>query len=141
MKFKKLGSNKTVDINISKYLIRAQKLKNASKPEQTVWDFLYPYWKNQVVLCQFMIPGSRMRLDLFNVTKGVCIEISPEATHGKFNKFFHGTPQTGYLASIKRDMDKLQWIEDNGFKYVELDDECINNLSKKMFEEKFGIIL
>jgi ElaB/YqjD/DUF883 family membrane-anchored ribosome-binding protein len=83
-----------------------------------------------------MVPGSRMRLDLFNVTKGVCIEISPEATHGKFNKFFHGTPQTGYLASIKRDMDKLEWIEDNGFKYVELDDECINNLSKKMFEEK-----
>ncbi len=140
MKLKKLGSGREVNVPIAKYIIKGLKLKNPSKPEQTVWNFLYPYWKNHVVLNQLLVPGSLLRLDLFNVTLGVCIEISPESIHGRFNPFMHGSRE-GYKGVIKRDLEKQDWIEKNGFKYVVLVDEDINNLSKKLFKEKFDIQL
>lgn len=140
MKFKKLNSDKEVNINVTPYIIKDKKLKNPSKPEQQVLDFLWPYWKYHVLLNQFVVPGSRLRCDLININLRLLIEISPESTHGKFNKFMHST-RMGYLDVIKRDLEKQKWAENNNFQFIELIDEDIENLSKTLFKEKFGIIL
>jgi hypothetical protein len=141
MKFKKLNSEKEININISKYLIKDWKnLKKVSNPEKKVLNFLYPYWKSHVVLKEFLIPGSLLRIDILNLTLKTAIEVSPEATHTKFNKFMHGS-RIGYLNTIKRDDDKMNWIENNGFKYICLEDEDLENLSEKLFLEKYEVTL
>lgn len=142
MKFKKLNSSKEINVNINKYLIKDWDNfeKRISGPERKVLTFLKPYWKNHYVLREFRIPGSKLRIDVMNIHLRICLEVSPEATHSKFNKFMHGS-RIGYLGTIKRDLQKEDWIKDNGFKYVCLMDEDLNNLSKEWFKEKYDIDL
>jgi hypothetical protein len=40
---------------------------------------------------------------------------------------------------MKRDVDKKQWAELNGFSYVEVLDEDLDVLSKKWFKDKYQI--
>lgn len=137
MKFKKLNSEKLVNVNLSKHYIDwAHKV---SAPQKAVKDFLKPYWKNDCVLEEFLIPGSKLRIDIFNISKHVIIEVSPKQ-HTEFNKFFHKT-RAAFLTALKRDMDKRKWGEDNGFTFVEIYDEDMKDgLTKEWFKEK-GVIL
>lgn len=138
MKFTKLNSNKTTNVNVFKYQLDWKKIKG-SKPEIEVISFLKPYWHNDLCLSQFRIPGSKLRCDFINLPKKIVIEISPKGTHS-FNKFFHKN-EVVFFASLKREISKEEWCIKNGFKFVELDDASINNLTKKMFKEKFDITL
>lgn len=82
-----------------------------------------------------------MRIDLLNCSSKICIEYSPKSHHGNFNPFFHGN-RIGYYNSIKRDAKKEQWVEKNGFTFIELDEKDIKeNLRYDYFVEKFGVYL
>lgn len=137
MKFKKLNSSKLAEINISRWRIDWD--YEVSKPQKLVKDFLKPFWKHHIVLEEFVIPGSRLRIDLLNLTTKIAIEVSPRQ-HFEMNAFFHKT-KAGYLSSIKRDVAKEKWIKDSGFKYVELQDDDLLKLSREWFKETHDVVL
>tara|TARA_Y100000310_G_scaffold319107_1_gene373973 strand:+ start:600 stop:1016 length:417 start_codon:yes stop_codon:yes gene_type:complete len=125
--------------NVTKYLIDWNK-KSKSKLQFKVKEYLKKYWKNQIVYEEFPVYGTRMRVDMLNATKKIAIEVQG-AQHSSFNKFFHNNSRAKYLSSIKRDWEKAKWLERNGFKLVEIEEEEANVLSKKLFREKFKVNL
>lgn len=138
MKFLKYGSYFPVSVNTSKYSINWD--RKVSKPQKKFKDFVYPYWKNHIILEEFLIPGSRFRIDIINLTKKIVVEISPRALHVDFNAWMHGG-RGGYLKKLKSDASKMEWTEKNGFKFLEIYDEDLNNLSLGYIKEKFDIDL
>lgn len=141
MTLPKLNSDKLVYISLKKYKIDWAE-NGASKLEKKTKDFLRPFWQNCLCGEQVRIPGSLLRIDIVNFTKKICIEISPESHHGKFNPFFHKGNRLNYKNSILRDMQKQTYIEEKmKYKYIELNEDDVNNLSRKMFSEKFNLYL
>jgi hypothetical protein len=134
----KLLNGKVKNFNPAKYKIDWN--HKVSGPQFAVTRFLYPYWKNHVVLSEMVIPGSRKRYDLVNLSLKIIIEVSPDEVHLEFNKFMHGS-RAGYLKKLKSDYEKMQMAEKNDFIFIELYNEHIDNLSKEMFLEKFDLSL
>lgn len=62
--------------------------------------------------------------------------ISPSSSHS-FNPFFHKSRAGGFLASLKRDQGKEEWILENGFQYICLGDEDLKDLTRERFKTKF----
>ena len=136
MKFLTLNGGHSFTVNFTKYKINWNLAP--SKIQQTVQDFLFPYWEYDTVLSEYRIPGSLLRLDIFNCTKKIIIEISPEDHHGTFNKFFHKN-KSNYLHSIKRDFAKVNWAKKNNLELIELGQDDVKNISLKYIKEKFGV--
>ena len=125
--------------SVAKYMINWGK-KSKSKLQKKVKDFLKPYWKAHVVFEEFPVYGTRLKVDFLNATNKIAIEVNGPQ-HNAFHKFFHGNSRAKYLESIKRDMQKAQWLTDNKFQLIEIEEEDILNISKKTFEKKFKINL
>jgi hypothetical protein len=138
VKVRKYNSNKLVTININKYKIDWNKAP--SKGQKILQDFLYTFWKNNLVLQECRIPGALFRFDLLNCTKKIIIEYSPLSHHNNFNKFFHRS-RSGYLKSLKSDINKRKWAESNGFKVIDIQESDLENLSILYIYDKFGISL
>jgi hypothetical protein len=136
MEFKSLKSKQLQNINISKHLINWD--SGGSSPHLKSKIFLSKYWRYDVVLEEFPLPGSRLRIDILNISKRIAVEVSPDATHNKYTEFFHGT-RNGFLGSVKRDFDKAKWCDDNDILLIEFDDEFLKNMSAARFLEKFGM--
>ena len=136
MKFLSL-KGKVYNVNITDYLIRWDRV--VSKPQKAVKDFLYKYWKNDVVLEEFRCPGSLLRIDIFNASKRIAVEVSP-AQHTSYNEFFHKGNRANYLASLKRDMQKAEFCKVNNIILVEIFDED-GPINKKFFKDKYDIDL
>jgi len=135
----KLKSGKEVNFNPIQYkLIDWNKAPSA--PQLKVQKFFYPYWKNDVVLSEMRLPKSLWRYDLVNLSRKIVVETSPDAVHLEYNEFMHGS-RAGYSKKIKADYEKMQLAELNGFKFIELNDEHLINLTKTMFKEIFDLIL
>lgn len=137
LKFKKIYSHREINVNINKYIIDWNYA--VSKPQKAFKDLIYPYWKCNIVLEEFRIPGSKLRCDIVNLTKRIIAEISPQQ-HFSYNKFFHGS-RSGFIQAMKRDVDKIQWAEDNNFRLIEITEKDIANFSKEYIIETFGDIL
>jgi len=136
MKF--VGTNGRVyNINITPYLIDWS--RKVSAPQFKVKSFLKKYWGAKVVLEEFTIPGTRMRVDLMNVTNKVAVEVSPKSSHS-FNQFFHKN-RANFQGAMKREVDKVKWLEANGYVLVEVFDEDFDKLSVEWFKEKYDIDL
>ena len=140
MKVKKLNSNKLINVNINKYRIDWEK-SGFSKLEVKFRDLIKPYWFRSMVLFQWRIPGSLLRLDYFNVNIRTAVEISPTSHHGKFNPFFHNNSRLNYLSSIKRDFQKVEYCGSNNIQLLELNEYDLNNFSLQYIKEKFNIDL
>lgn len=138
MKFSKLNSDNLINVDVFDYKLDFDNIKG-SKPEIKVKKFLKPYWIRDLVLEEFFIPGSRLRVDIININKKIAIEISPAGTHS-FNKFFHKNI-IGFAERLKKEMNKETWCIKNGLKYVELGDEELENLTSEMFKKNFEMIL
>ena len=133
MKFSKLNHpNTQVNVNLIKYAINWT--EGGSKPHLKVKQFLEPYWRFSQVLEEFLIPGSKLRIDILNVSQKIAIEISPSSSHS-FNPFFHKSRAGGFLASLKRDQGKEEWILENGFQYICLGDEDLKDLTISRFSD------
>lgn len=142
MKLTRFNSTKEVNISPTPYIIDWD--KKVSGPQKLVKDSIRPYWGTHVMLEEFRIPGCLLRVDLMNLTRYVAIEVSPESTHGEFNKFMHGSRE-GYKNVMRRDMQKIDWLEDNGFTVVEVDDEALELFEagqvKEWFKDYYDITL
>ncbi len=125
--------------NVSKYIIDWQK-KSRSKIQFEVKQFLKPFWESQIVYEEFPVFGSRMTVDILNATKKIAIEVQGNQ-HLEFNKFFHNNSRAKYLESIKRDMQKAEWLDQNNFTLIEINQDEVNKLSESFFEEKFQLKL
>ena len=125
--------------SVTKYLVDWDK-KSRSKIQFTVKQFLKTYWKGQVVYEEFPVYGTKMSVDILNATKKIAIEVQGRQ-HNEFNKFFHSDSRLKYLESIKRDLKKAEWLEMNNFNLIEINEDEINQLSKKFFLTKFDIVL
>jgi len=135
----KLKSGKEVNFNPAKY--RLVDWESApSKPQLAVQQFFKPFWKNDIVLTEFRAPKTLWRYDLTSLSRKVIIETSPDKVHLEFNQFMHGS-RAGYLKKLKADYEKMELAELNGFKFIELNDEHLSNLTKKMFKETFDLDL
>jgi len=140
VKLKKLNSTREVSWPIAKYLINWDRA--VSKPQKAVKDFLYPFWKNHPAVCEeFLIPGSLLRIDLLNFHKRIAIEVSPEATHRKYNPHFHRGSRWNFLSTVKRDLDKQKWCEQNNIMFIEIYDDDIEQLSSAWFWTNHKIVL
>ena len=106
-------------INHAHYLIDWD--RKVSGPQKQVKDFLRPHWENDLVVEELRIPGSLLRIDLWNLSKSIMVEVSPVSVHTKYNPFFHGS-LAAYRASIKRDLDKARFAEANKLTYIEIED-------------------
>jgi hypothetical protein len=125
--------------NVSPYLIKWDN-ESRSKIQRTVKQFLKPFWKAQMVYEEFPVYGTKLKVDILNATKKIAIEVNG-VQHNSFNKFFHSNSRTNYLKSIKRDMQKSEWLEKNNFTLIEIEQNEVKELSKKFFKNKFNIIL
>ena len=92
----------------------------------------------QICYEEFPVYGTRMKVDMINMTKRIAVEVQG-AQHDSFNKFFHNNSRANYLSSIKRDYDKRVWLESNDFKVLEVFEEDLPSLSKKYIMQKFEI--
>ena len=132
-------NGKFVNKNVRKNLIDWQG-KSRSKLQFKFKQFLYPYWKNHIVYEEFPVYGSMLKVDILNATKRIAVEVQGNQ-HESFNEFFHGHSRLKYLESIKRDVKKEKWLELNEFKFLELYESDLKNLSPQYIEEKCGILI
>ena len=123
--------------SVSKYLINWNK-KSRSKVQFKTKKFLEPFWKGHIVYEEFPVYGSRMTVDILNATKKLAVEVQGKQ-HGEFNKFFHVNSRLKYLEGIKRDIKKAEWLENNGFILLEIEEDEVDSLSLEFFLEKFGM--
>jgi|TARA_R110000751_G_scaffold55_4_gene246 hypothetical protein len=125
--------------NISPYLIKWDG-SSRSKIQYAVKQFLKPFWKAQRVYEEFPVYGTRLKVDILNATKKIAIEVNGRQ-HSSFNKFFHSNSRTNYLKSIKRDIQKSEWLEKNDFMLIEIEQDEVCKISKDFFKKKFNITL
>tara|TARA_B100000287_G_scaffold274048_1_gene258075 strand:+ start:1132 stop:1548 length:417 start_codon:yes stop_codon:yes gene_type:complete len=123
--------------SVSKYVINWDE-KSRSKLQKRVKDFLKTYWKGHIVYEEFPVYGTRMKVDILNATIKVAVEVNGPQ-HNKFNKFFHNNSRAKYLNSIKRDWEKSQWLEKNGFTLIELEESDLDDLSRSYIKKTFGV--
>ena len=109
-----------------------------SKLQYSVKQFFKTFWYGQICYEEFPVYGTRMKVDLVNMTKRIAVE-TQGAQHDSFNKFFHNNSRANYLRSITRDHDKRIWLENNNFKVLEIFEEDLKSLSKKYISDKFEI--
>lgn len=137
MKFYPPNSNRPVNVNVMKYLVDWDRV--VSKPQKQVKDFLFPYWKSHVVLEEFVVPRTRWRMDLINLTRKIAVEVSPDQ-HQQFNSFFYKN-RFEFGAAIQRDIKKEEWAQKNGFLFIEIFAEDIKKLSEEWFKDTYKITI
>lgn len=118
-------------LNLKKYRIDWQK-KSASIIQSKVKAFLYPYWATHIVFEEFRIPSCLFRIDILNLTKRIAVEIDGNQ-HDKFTPFFHGN-RSGFEQAIKKDHQKMTWLEKNNIKLVRVKRNEVDKLTLEFFE-------
>lgn len=117
MKFSKLSGG-VANKDVTKYQIKWA-AKSRSNYQRQVKEFLKPYWLRQMVYEEFPVVGTKMTLDIVNLTKRIALEIQGEQ-HGEFNAFFHKGEVNNYWNQLGRDADKREWCELNNLRLVEI---------------------
>lgn len=79
---------------------------------------------------EFPVYGTRMKVDILNATKKIAVEVNGRQ-HSNFNAFFHNNSRAKYLASIKRDVQKREWLEKNSFTLIEIEEHEVPLLSEE----------
>lgn len=125
--------------NVSKYRIDWEK-PSRSKIQFKVKQFLKEFWQSNIVYEEFPVYGSRLKVDIVNMTKRIAVEVNG-AQHDSFNKFFHSNSRLKYLDSIKRDVIKAEWLEKNNFRLLEINEDEIASIDRLFFINKFNITL
>jgi hypothetical protein len=113
--------------------------KSRSQLQFSVKQFLRPFWATHVVYEEFPVYGSKLKVDILNATIKVAIEVNGPQ-HDSFHYFHNGSP-SAYLQGIKRDFVKLEWLEKNNFKLIEIRYDEVPLLTQAFFLERFGVTL
>ena len=137
MRVKKINSQKEVLINYKRFAIQWHE-PSCSKLQTRTKNLLRFYWSNYLVLEEFIIPGSLLRIDFLNVSKRIAIEIDGPQ-HDTFNKHFYSDSLLAFKDAIKRDFRKMEWCEQNNIKLITLKEEDLDHFSVKYIEDNFGV--
>ena len=127
-----------VSKNVSKYLIDWDK-PSKSKLQFATKQFLKPYWFPYIVYEEFPCIGSLLKVDFVNMSLKIAIEVHGQQ-HGEYH-FFHNNSPNAYLSSIRRDVEKAEWLELNKFKFIEINYDEVPLLSRQFFLDKFEVKL
>lgn len=130
-------TGRLVNRNVGRYKIDWD-AKCRSKFQFEVKQFFKSFWFGQICYEEFPVYGTRMKVDLINMTKRIAVEVQG-AQHDEFNKFFHNNSRATYLRSITRDSNKRKWLENNDFKVLEILPKDLPELSRKYIKEKFSV--
>lgn len=103
---------------VVKYLIK-WKSKSRSRYQESVKFSLYPFWKRHVVYEEFPVVGTKMTLDIVNLTVGIAVEVQGEQ-HNEYNKFFHKGSKVNFYNQLDRDLEKRAWCELNKLTLIEI---------------------
>lgn len=117
--------NRLIWHNDSKYRLKPDR-KAPSKLAQTVKDFLLLKFPYDILYEEYRIPRSRLRVDFLNATRKFAVESSGEQ-HRSYNPFFHKN-RLGYAASFQRDVVKAEFLEANGYTFIEIFEEDLADL-------------
>lgn len=98
-----------------------------SKLQFRVKQLLKVIWSVDVVFEEFPVFGSRMKIDFYNGTRKIAVEVNGPQ-HDKVIPFFHGDSPTGFVKSVKRDLDKANWCVKNGIRLVEVIESDLKDL-------------
>lgn len=126
-----------VNKSVSKYRIDWER-KCRSNLQFEVKQFFKTFWYGQICYEEFPVYGTRMKVDLINMTKRIAVE-TQGPQHESFNKFFHNNSRANYLRSIVRDYNKIMWLESNDFKILEIFEQDLASLSRKYILDKFNV--
>lgn len=137
MKFITLDG-RTVNKNITKYRIDFCK-KSRSNYQFRFKKFLEPFVKNHIVFEEFPVVGTRLSIDIFDLSKKIAYEVQGEF-HYQFNAFFHGS-RIKYRDQMKRDVLKEKWCKLNNILLIEIFPEDLDVLSRQWFIDKYNIDL
>ena len=132
-------NGKLVEQNVAKYFVKWDG-QCRSKIQFAVKQFLKPYWKSHMVYEEFPCFGSRLQVDILNITMKIAIEVNGNQ-HESYNPFFHNGSPANYLKGFKNDYKKFQWLQRNNFKVVEITEKEVPRLTYDFFKDKFGITL
>lgn len=127
--FDSKGRKKTIK-SPSKYLIDWDG-KSLSKFQKAAKDFLRSYWKFDYVFEEFPVVGTRSRLDFYNASKRIALEIQGRQ-HSEFVPHFQKT-RANFLSQIKRDLDKQTFCDNNNIVLIEVSE--ISELTEEFFLE------
>ena len=133
------NKDKLVWRNDSKYRIKWNE-SSRSKEQTKLKQFLYQYWKNDIVFEEYLLPFCLLRADFLNVNKKIAIEHMGTGCHNEYNKFFFKN-RTDYLGSIKRDIKKIEILQKNGFTVLETFTKDLDKLSYQFFIDVYDIYL
>lgn len=134
-----LPNGRMVWKNTNKYKVDYDK-KCRSKIQFQFKNFLKPYIFKHLVLEEFTLPGTRLSIDLLDLTTHIAYEIQG-FQHIEYNAFFSKNSRSNYLGQISRDMRKKDYLEKNNYRLIEIYENEIPLLSHQWFSEKFGIKL
>jgi hypothetical protein len=109
-----------------------------SKFQFRVKQFFRQYWKMDSVFEEFPCIGSLLKIDLFNYTKKIAIEVSGKQ-HFQFSKHFHNNSRSQFFHSIQNDSKKRKWCEINGILLIEILEGEEYDLSPEFFRRKFNV--
>jgi len=135
--FLKSIDGSTKSRNVDKYKIKWNG-KSLSKMQFSVKQFLKKYWIGHCVYEEFPVYGSRMRVDILNLTKNIAVEVNGRQ-HSEYNEFFHNGSRENYRKGIGRDIEKYKWLKMNNFELIEIEDKDIKLLSKEYIFDTFGV--
>lgn len=131
MRFVKLNGDVATK-NVVKYLINWSK-STRSKFQDGVKFALRPFWKKEIVYEEFPVIGTKMTLDLVNMSRKIAVEIQGEQ-HQAYNKFYHNGNESNWISQLERDMKKKEWCKLNRLRVIEIFPHDMPLTQKKLEE-------
>ncbi len=138
MEFFKLNGRKG-KTNIHKYVIDWND-DSLSIFQWKVKRFFYPFWRANVVLEEFPLAGSRLRLDFLNLTDGIGVECDG-GQHDDPLHYYNFKSPSKFLEQVRRDVQKDDWCRKNGIQLVRIKESEADQISQEWFREKYNIDL
>jgi hypothetical protein len=87
-----------------------------SKIQFRCGEELIRIFPRHIILEEFPIPKSRLRIDFFLPSLMIAVEVQGQQ-HFEFNPYFHNN-MSDFIQSKKRDKEKAQWCEMNNIKLI-----------------------
>ena len=129
---------KLVSKNVSRYLVKWDG-KCKSQIQFQTKQFFKRYWYGCICYEEFPVYGSMLKVDFLNATMKIAVEVNGPQ-HSKFHYFHNANPNL-YLEAVKNDLKKGKWLEQNGFKLIEINWDEVPLLTSSFIKDKFDITL
>lgn len=111
------GKPTSINITSNKYAIG--KIYR-SKLQTDVGEHLQQKFQHEIILEDFIIPGSKMSVDFFIPRLQIIIEVDGQQ-HDNYSSFLHGEKSQNKFAGQKiRDVKKERWAEMNDFDFYRI---------------------